>query len=215
MRRSAPSWLALSLLASTAACGGRGATASATASSAPAARSAPSGAPGVQRPYTAADVHFMTGMIAHHSQAVIMAAWAPTHGASPELAALCERILVGQRDEIATMQNWLRDHGEVAPDPFAPGAKMGMEMEMGGHLMPGMLTQDQLAQLDRSRDAEFDRLFLTFMIDHHKGALVMVNDLFASYGAAQDDAVYKLASDIYADQTIEIARMEKMLAARH
>ena len=86
----------------------------------------------------------------------------------------------------------------------------GMEHEM---LMPGMLTEDQMQQLDQARGAEFDRLFLTFMIQHHKGAVSMVKDLFGSYGAAQDETVFKFATDVSVDQTTEIARMEKMLAA--
>ncbi len=86
----------------------------------------------------------------------------------------------------------------------------GMEHEM---LMPGMLTEDQMHQLDQARGPEFDRLFLTFMIQHHKGAVSMVKDLFASYGAAQDETVFKFANDVSVDQSTEIARMEKMLAA--
>src|SRR5881275_3790880 len=114
------------------------------------------------RPYTAADVHFMAGMIAHHAQAVLIAGWAPTHGAGPALRALCERIVVGQRDEIAVMQRWLREHHQPVPEPDPHGYLMpGMDHPM---LMPGMLTQAQLAQLDAARGAGFDRLFLTFMI---------------------------------------------------
>ena len=86
----------------------------------------------------------------------------------------------------------------------------GVEHDM---LMPGMLSPEQLAQLDKARDAEWDRLFLTFMIGHHEGAIKMVDDLFGSYGAMQDEDVYKLASDMYADQTTEIERMQKMLSA--
>jgi uncharacterized protein (DUF305 family) len=86
----------------------------------------------------------------------------------------------------------------------------GMQHEM---LMPGMLTEPQLKQLDEARSKEFDRLFLTFMIQHHRGAVTMVNDLFGTNGAAQDITVYKMASDISADQTTEIERMQKMLAS--
>ena len=84
-------------------------------------------------------------------------------------------------------------------------------MDMGDTLMPGMLTEAQLQQLDQARSAEFDRLFLSFMIQHHHGAVVMVQNLFATYGAAQDEIVFKFASDINVDQTTEIARMERML----
>jgi uncharacterized protein (DUF305 family) len=151
-------------------------------------------------------------MIAHHAQAVIMAGWAPSHGARPDVAILCERILVGQRDEIATMQNWLRDRGLRVPDATSTRHRMkmnnGVEHEM---LMPGMLTDEEMAALDRARGPEFDRLFLAGMIKHHQGAIDMVDTLFDAYGAAQDEVVFRFASDVYADQSIEIDRMQKML----
>jgi len=163
-----------------------------------------------RRDYTAADVHFMTGMIYHHAQAVLIAGWAPTHDASPSLRALCERIVVGQTDEIVLMQRWLRDRHEDVPDPIATHAMMpGMDPAT---MMPGMLSADQLAQLERARGQEFDRLFLTFMIRHHQGAITMVNDLFGT-GAGEQEKVFRFASDVFADQTTEIARMQKMLAA--
>ena len=169
----------------------------------------------VRRPYTAADVHFMSGMIGHHAQAILMAGWAPSHGASPSVRVLCDRIINAQRDEIATMQQWLRDREQAVPDAN-PTAMMMDHQEhsaMVHDLMPGMLTQEQLKQLDAARGKEFDRLFLTFMIQHHKGAVQMVKELFGSYGAAQDDLVFKFASDVQVDQTTEIARMERMLVA--
>ncbi len=166
-----------------------------------------------RRPYTAADVHFMTGMIGHHAQAILMAGWAPTHGASPSVRVLCERIINAQRDEIATMQQWLRDRQQPVPDANPMGMKMKMDGMEHMMLMPGMLTEEQLKQLDAARGREFDRLFLTFMIQHHKGAVQMVKELFDSYGAAQDDLVFKFASDVNVDQTTEIARMERMLVA--
>ncbi len=162
-------------------------------------------------PYIAADVQFMSGMIHHHAQAIVMARWAPTHGASSTVLTLCSRIINAQGDEIALMQQWLRDRRQVVPEATATGMKMvmeGMEHEM---LMPGMLTDAQLKQLDAARGAEFDRLFLIFMIQHHTGATSMVRDLFATYGAGQDELVFKFASDVNIDQTTEIARMEKML----
>ncbi len=165
-------------------------------------------------PYTAADVYFMSGMIHHHAQAVLMAGWAPTHGASPSLRAMCERIVVGQGDEIALMQRWLRDRHEAVPDgnashdmPDMPGMDHSMVM------MPGMLSAEQLAQLDSAKGAEFDRRFLKYMIMHHQGAITMVNQLFGSQGAGEQETVYRFASDVYADQTTEIDRMQKMLAA--
>jgi len=160
-------------------------------------------------PVTAADVHFMSGMIGHHAQAVLIAGWAPSHGASAAVRALCERIVVGQRDEIAFMQAWLRERRLPVPDGDpAHFAMPGMEHQM----MPGMLTPEQLAQLDRARGPEFDRLFLTFMIQHHQGAIAMVEQLMGSQGAAQEDKVFKFVSDVNADQTTEIDRMTLMLA---
>jgi len=168
--------------------------------------------PGLGRlPYTDADVDFMSGMIPHHAQAVIMAGWAPSHGARKDVAILCERMVVEQRDEIAMMQNWLRDRGQTVPDAASTRHRMkmnGMEHDM---LMPGMLTDEEMAALDRARGPEFDRLFLLGMIRHHQGAIDMVDVLFKSYGAAQDETVFKFASDVYADQSIEIDRMQGML----
>ena len=162
-------------------------------------------------PFSEADVEFMSGMIPHHAQAVIMAGWAPSHGARADVAILCERIVVAQRDEIAMMQNWLRDRGQPVPDATSTRHKMkmnGVEHEM---LMPGMLTDEEMADLDRAHGPEFDRLFLNGMIKHHQGAIDMVDVLFTSYGAAQDETVFRFASDVYADQSIEIDRMQKML----
>jgi uncharacterized protein (DUF305 family) len=107
----------------------------------------------------------------------------------------------------------LRDRGQPVPPAVAGPMKMqmgGMEHEM---LMPGMLTEEQMKQLDQARGPEFDRLFLTFMIQHHTGATQMVKELFATNGAAQDELVFKFASDVNVDQTTEIARMERMLVA--
>ena len=163
-------------------------------------------------PYVEADVQFMQGMISHHSQAIVMAKWAPTHGASPAVLTLCARIINAQTDEIAIMQQWLRDRHQTVPEakPLPMKMKMnGMVMDM---LMPGMLSDDQMKQLDAARGTEFDRLFLRFMIQHHSGAVSMVKDLFATEGAGQDQTVFKFASDVNVDQTTEIARMQKMLA---
>jgi len=162
-------------------------------------------------PYTEADIHFMTGMISHHAQAIAMARMAPTHGASGAVQRLADRIINAQQDEILTMQRWLADRRQPVPEAKAGPMKMmmnGMEHEM---LMPGMLTAGQMAELDRARGTEFDRLFLTFMIQHHKGATSMVRDLFGTTGAAQDEIVFKFANDVNVDQTTEIARMEGLL----
>lgn len=197
-------------------------------------------------PYTAADVQFMTMMIGHHAQAVAMSRMAPTHGASPAVRRLADRIINAQQDEIGTMQQWLRDRRQPVPavashdSTPAPGMSgMGMSgmrmpgmsmpgMDMAAHggahgamrgstpapamQMPGMLTPAQMAELDRARGAEFDRLFLTGMIQHHRGAVRMVDELFGTYGAGQDETVFKFASDVHVDQTTEIARMQQMLA---
>ena len=166
----------------------------------------------VRAPYNQADVDFMTGMIPHHAQAVLIAGWAASHGARADVRTLCERMVVAQRDEIELMRNWLRDRSQPVPAANATHHRMKMNGVEHDMLMPGMLSAAELAQLDKARGAEWDRLFLTFMIRHHDGALKMVDDLFESYGALQDDDLYKYASDMYADQTIEIERMEKMLA---
>jgi uncharacterized protein (DUF305 family) len=164
----------------------------------------------VRYPHTPADARFMQGMIHHHAQAVVMAGWCPTHGASASVQRLCERIVVAQQDEIALMETWLHDRGEAIPD-VQPHAHAMPGMDHG--LMPGMLSAEQMTQLDAARGTEFDRLFLTFMIQHHEGAVTMVEELFASPGAAQDDMTYELASDVFADQTTEIERMQLMLDA--
>ena len=164
-------------------------------------------------PYTQADVSFMSGMIGHHAQAIVMSRWAPTHDASPSVLTLASRIINAQQDEIVTMQRWLRDRQRPVPEATAMGMKMTMDGMEHVMLMPGMLTESQMKDLDEARGPEFDRKFLTYMIQHHRGAVSMVKDLFATYGAGQDETVFKFASDVNVDQTTEIARMEKMLAA--
>ena len=159
-------------------------------------------ADGGKPPYTRADVEFMTGMIGHHAQAVEMAGWAGSHGAGSAVRRLAERIVVGQRDEIALMESWLRERNEPVP---------GVDSSQSG--MPGMLTAEQLAQLNQARGPAFDRLFLTFMIRHHQGAITMVEQLFGSHGAAQDEIVFKFASDVHVDQVTEIEFMSEMLVA--
>jgi uncharacterized protein (DUF305 family) len=180
----------------------------------------------VRRPYTAADIAFMEGMIHHHAQALIMARMAPSHGASDAVKTLCARIINAQQDEIHFMQQWLLDRGQVVPTvtqsgevrtPSSDGAMSrsmpGMDMSGAADhtLMPGMLTPAQLDTLDHARGPEFDRDFLRFMIQHHTGAVGMVTKLFATEGAGQDEVIFKLATDINVDQTTEINRMRKML----
>jgi uncharacterized protein (DUF305 family) len=165
----------------------------------------------VRQPYSQADIDFMSGMIPHHAQAVLIAGWAASLGARPDVRILCERQVVAQRDEIEFMRNWLRDRGEVVPKANATHHRMRMNGVEHDMLMPGMLSPEDLARLDKASGAEWDRLFLHAMIRHHEGAIKMVDNLFASFGALQDDDVYKFASDIYADQSTEIERMQKML----
>jgi uncharacterized protein (DUF305 family) len=159
-------------------------------------------------------VDFMTGMISHHAQAIVMSELAPSHGASPTVQTLASRIINSQRDEIARMQRWLELRDRPAPQVSEGGhvtsAAHGTH-KAAGHSMPGMLTPEQLDELRGAFGADFDRLFLTYMIQHHGGAIVMVDDLIAVDGAAQDRAAFKLASDIRADQITEIERMEWLL----
>jgi uncharacterized protein (DUF305 family) len=167
----------------------------------------------IRRPYTVPDIEFMSGMIHHHAQAIKMADWCPTHGANASLAIFCRRIATAQTAEIGLMQAWLKDRNQPVPTPDPRGMKMnmaGMEHYMA---MPGMLTDEQMAKLDSARGVEFDRLFLTWMIQHHQGALTMVDKLFNTPGAAQDEIVFKFANDVQADQSTEIERMQQMLAA--
>lgn len=172
--------------------------------------------------FTKADVAFMRDMIHHHAQAVTMSRMAPGNGASSAVQVLAARIINAQRDEIAAMQSWLRDRRQPVPMVHEMDGVLMVHEEGGahgghgghaGHTMPGMLTDAQLAQLRAARGAAFDRLFLELMIRHHKGAVSMVETLFATDGAGQDEAVFKFASDVQVDQRTEVQRMEQMLAA--
>ncbi len=196
---------ALSLLTG---CAGR--QAAEQAGSAPAAAARPDSA---GYPYTEADVRFMSAMIGHHSQAVVMAGWAATRGASGSVRTLAERIVNGQQDEIATMGQWLRDRGRPVPEADSTTANMTRHGPGHEDLMPGMVTEAWMEQLAEARGSEFDRLFLTLMIQHHRGAVSMVERLFGTRGAAQDETVFKFANDVHVDQSTEIARMERLLAA--
>lgn len=155
-----------------------------------------------------ADVSFMSGMIGHHAQAVLMAGWAPSHGASPLVLEYCHKVVVSQRDEINLMKRWLEDHHQALPDSTL---MYGHAMPgMGPMLMPGMLTAAQLAHLDSARGPDWDRLFLEDMIRHHQGAITMVQQLFNTPGGGKG-LVFQFATDISADQTAEITRMRQML----
>jgi uncharacterized protein (DUF305 family) len=167
----------------------------------------------IRRPYVQADIDFMSGMIGHHSQAVKMAEWAPSHGASKSLQIYCGRVAMAQTAEIGLMQQWLSERNKPVPAQDPRGMKMMMNGKEMFMVMPGMLTEDQMKELDASRGIEFDRLFLTYMIQHHKGAISMVETLENSPGADQDEIVFKFSNDVQADQSTEIDRMQQMLDA--
>jgi uncharacterized protein (DUF305 family) len=151
--------------------------------------------------FTEADVRFMQGMIAHHAQAIHMSRMAAAHQANARVLKFANKIDQSQQAEIRLMQEWLHSNQQFAPDTSS-----------WRHMsMPGMLTTEQLAQLDAAKGADFDRLFLTLMIQHHQGALAMVKDLFAAPGAGQDVDVSVFANDVDVVQTAEIGAMRQML----
>lgn len=153
--------------------------------------------------HTAADVRFMQGMIGHHQQAIEMTNLLQSRTSSDAMRKLAERIEVSQSDEIRMMRQWLEARGAVVPGEHAhhdPGMQM-----------PGMLTAEEMARLAAAKGQAFDRLFLEYMIRHHEGALVMVRELFRTPGAGQESDIYAFASDVEADQKMEIARMAGML----
>ena len=156
--------------------------------------------------YTEADVRFMQDMIPHHHQALVMSALVPERTNRNELLEVAGRIEKSQGDEIKFMKNWLAERGEVVPDPTAHDA---MHMH---HTMTGMATPEQMAELEAADGAEFDRMFLELMIEHHKGALTMVEDLLEQSGAAYEVVLFDFTTDITNDQTAEIERMVVMLA---
>jgi uncharacterized protein (DUF305 family) len=154
--------------------------------------------------HTDADVRFMQGMIHHHAQALDMTALLATRTNSSDMKKLAQRIELSQEDEIKMMREWLAARGASVPGEHAhhmPGAPM----------MPGMLTPSEMERLGAAKGVEFDRLFLEYMIKHHEGALVMVKELFSTPGAGQESEIFAFASDVDADQLIEIRRMSSML----
>jgi uncharacterized protein (DUF305 family) len=164
----------------------------------------PAGAAMPPRAPTKADIEFMQGMIHHHSQAVEMTALMPTHTKNKKLLALGQRISISQTDEKKFMKQWLQDRGQPA---MAPMDDMDMEMP----LMPGMLTKQQMEALAKAKGAEFDRLFLTGMIQHHTGALTMVDDLFAVPATGQDPLLFDFVTDVDNTQSAEIRIMQALL----
>jgi uncharacterized protein (DUF305 family) len=176
-------------------------------------------------PYTKADVAFMQGMISHHAQAVTMSSFAEPNGASSEVRVLAGRITVAQTDEIAFMKTWLGKRKQTVPagdmEAMAHAHHAGMDMSAmgaaggtGSGMMPGMLTTAQMDTLTSAKGPAFEWYFLTFMIQHHRGAISMVDELMSAKGSANDDDVFKFVSDVVADQSTEIDRMELMLKTR-
>jgi uncharacterized protein (DUF305 family) len=154
--------------------------------------------------FTAADVRFMQGMIGHHAQALEMAALLPERSRREDMRLLAKRIDVSQADEIQMMRRWLETRGQQVPGPHAHHAP-------GAPLMPGMLTAGEMSRLAEATGDAFDRLFLELMIKHHEGALTMVRALYATAGAGQESEIDAFASDVDADQRMEIDRMRGML----
>lgn len=161
------------------------------------------------RRYTPADVRFMQHMIGHHDQALVMTALVPDRAASETVRLMAQRIAVSQQDEIRRMRRWLTERGEG--DAVAGAGHSTHAAASESHIMPGMLTAEELDRLAASSGAEFDRLFLDFMIRHHEGALVMVSELFAAPGAGEELDIFMFASDVDADQRAEIRRMRLLL----
>lgn len=212
MYRSTLQPVAAALLAAAVAAGCRTAGPSPAPAAEPAApQAAPQAAPRADgRPRRAADVEFMHGMMRHHAQALAMTALVPARTRREEVRTLAQRIELSQHDEIALMQRWLQARGEAVPSVDPQHAHHGGAQPMA---MPGMLTSAELARLGQATGAEFDRLFLQFMIRHHEGALTMVAEYLAKPGAGQDAELFRFASDIDADQRAEIRRMRAMLDA--
>jgi uncharacterized protein (DUF305 family) len=182
-------------------------------------RTLPSSTRATLPPRSPADVRFMQGMIMHHAQAVEMTALIESHTTTKDLRALAARISHSQSDEIKFMKRWLEVRGEPS-SPMMPEMH-GMDMtshsmDIASHsmLMPGMLTEKQMEALKRAKGAEFDRLFLTGMIQHHKGALIMVEDLFDTAGAGQDAELFNFATDVDSGQRAEISIMQRMLGKK-
>lgn len=184
--------------------------ASVIAFAAPTLAAQPPVAPGP--PVTAADIRFMQDMIGHHQQAVDMSALLPTRTRRSDMKTLGERISVSQSDEIALMRRWLLTHGATVPAAVShPIGVHDIGATSAMPTMPGMLSMAQMTRLRAARGSRFDRLFLQGMIQHHLGALAMVDSLMATPGAAQESALNRFVRDIDTDQRAEIRRMRRLL----
>lgn len=185
-------------------------------------RTLPASTRGQLPPSSPADVQFMQGMIMHHAQAVEMTALIQSHTENKELRSLGARISHSQSDEMKFMKRWLVTRGEPTSPAMAemPGMDMaamsGHSMDGASHsmLMPGMLTPKQMEALKKAKGADFDHLFLTGMIQHHNGALIMVKDLFDTAGAGQDAELFNFATDVDSGQRAEIRIMQTMLGKK-
>ena len=166
-------------------------------------------------PTSAADTQFMQHMIMHHAQAVEMTALIESHSENKEMRLLGERISKSQDDEIKFLKRWLLARGKpIEPAPPQGHQMHGMDMSQHKMLMPGMLTAEQMDALKNARGEEFDRLFLTGMIQHHNGALIMVKDLFNTAGAGDDAELFNFATDVDSGQRAEIKIMQTMLGEK-
>jgi uncharacterized protein (DUF305 family) len=166
-------------------------------------------------PHSPADVQFMQGMIMHHAQAVEMTALIDSHTENKEIRSLGARISRSQSDEIKFMKQWLTTRGEPAAHSMSSMPDMpGMDMSTHQMHMPGMLTAKQMDALKKAKGQEFDRLFLTGMIQHHNGALIMVKDLFDTAGAGQDAELFNFVTDVDSGQRAEIRIMQTMLGEK-
>lgn len=161
--------------------------------------------------FTEADVRFMQGMIPHHQQALQMTALVREHATTNAVRQMALRMEISQRDEIKLMETWLTDRDQPIEMPMGSMGGMHHHMVGGLHVMPGMLTAEQMEALSNARGIEFDRLFLEGMIQHHQGAIDMVKTLFDTSGAAQESTIFHFAEDVDADQQMEINRMRGLL----
>ena len=155
---------------------------------------------------TPADVKFMQGMIGHHAQAIEMTDLIASRTSREPMKLLGQRIAVSQADEMNMMRTWLKARGQEVPAEHAH--------HMPGGMMPGMLTPEQMAELTAATGEAFDKLFLRYMIQHHEGALAMVDDLFKTPGAGQEGDINAFAADVDSDQRMEIDRMRALLGSR-
>jgi len=170
-------------------------------------------------PSSKKDVEFMQGMIMHHAQAVEMVELMPARTENKELRLLGARIGHSQAEELRFMERWLELRGETATMAMAGDMQHhhmpGMDMSSHKMLMPGMLTLKQMEALKNAKGKEFDRLFLSGMIQHHSGALVMVKDLFDTAGAGQDAELFNFTTDVDSGQRAEIRIMKSMLDEKY